>query len=84
MIPDRIGEIYLRADSGFYDSDFMDYLEQKGIRYTIVVKLYPWIQMELVGVNYRDIGGGISVGEMRYNGIGWQAPRRMVVKVDSV
>ncbi len=84
MIPDRIGEIYLRADSGFYDSYFMDYLEQKGIRYTIVVKLYPWIQMELVGLNYRDIGGGISVGEMWYTGIGWQAPRRMVVKVDSV
>ncbi|MDA2921563.1 transposase, partial [Desulfobacterota bacterium AH_259_B03_O07] len=62
MIPDDIREIYLRADSGFYDSDFMDYLEQKGIRYTIVVKLNPWIQMELVGINYRDIGGGISVG----------------------
>jgi len=79
LIPDRIGEIYLRADSGFYDSDFLDYLEQKGIRYTIVVKLYPWIQMELVGVKYRDIGGGISVGEMRYTGIGWKEPRRMVV-----
>ncbi len=79
MIPDRIGEIYLRADAGFYDSDFMDYLEQKGIRYTIVVKLYPWIQMELVGVKYRDIGGGISVGEMWYSGIGWKEPRRMVV-----
>ncbi|MDA2918852.1 transposase, partial [Desulfobacterota bacterium AH_259_B03_O07] len=68
LIPDRIGEIYLRADSGFYDSDFMDYLELKGIRYTIVVKLYPWIQMELIGLDYRDIGGGISVGEMRYIG----------------
>ena len=79
MIPDRFGEIYLRADSGFYDSDFMDYLEQNGIRYTIVVRPYPWIQMELVGLNYRDLGGGISVGEMRYIGIGWQAPRRMVV-----
>jgi len=33
MIPDRIGEIYLRADSGFYDSDFMDYLEKKGSPY---------------------------------------------------
>jgi len=55
----------------------MDYLEQKGIRYTIVVKLYPWIQMELVGVKYRDRAGGISVGEMRYIGIGWQAPRLM-------
>jgi hypothetical protein len=65
LIPDRIGEIYLRADSGFYDSDFMDYLQQKGIRSTIVVKLYPWIQMELVGLNYRDIGRGISVGEIR-------------------
>jgi len=58
---ENIREIYLRADSGFYDSDFMDYLEQKGISYTIVVKLYPWIQMELVGLNYRDIGGGICV-----------------------
>ncbi len=84
MIPYDIREIYLRADSGFYDSYFLDYLEKKGIRYTIVVKLYPWIQMELVGIKYRDIGGGISVGEMRYNGIEWQAPRRMVVKVDSV
>ncbi|MCH6575108.1 MAG: transposase, partial [Bacteroidetes bacterium] len=53
LIPEGIGEIYLRADSGFYDSDFMDYLEMKGIRYTIVVKLYPWIQIELVGVKYR-------------------------------
>ena len=79
MIPDRIGEIYVREDSGFYDSDFTDYLEQKGLRYTIVVKLYPWNQMELVGLKYREIGRGISVGEMRYSGIGWQAPRRIVV-----
>jgi hypothetical protein len=79
MIPDRIGEIYVREDSGFYDSDFTDYLEQKGLRYTIVVKLYLWIQMELVGLKYRDIGRRISVGEMRYSGIGWQAPRRIVV-----
>ncbi len=79
LIPDGIREIYLRADSGFYDSDFLDYLEKNGRRYTIVVKLYPWIQMELVGLNYRDIGGGISVGEMWYTGIGWKEPRRMVV-----
>ena len=78
-IPDGIREIYLRADSGFYDGEFLDYLEMKKIVYAIVVKLYPWIQMELLGLKYRDIGGGISVGEMRYTGIGWKAPRRMVV-----
>ena len=47
--------------------------------YAIVVKLYPWIQMELIGLDYRDIGGGISVGEMKYTGIGWKESRRMVV-----
>jgi hypothetical protein len=78
-IPDRIKGIYLRADSGFYDGDFLNYLEVKKILYAIVVKLYPWIQMELIGLKYRDIGGGISVGEMRYTGIGWKASRRMVV-----
>jgi hypothetical protein len=78
-IPEGIREIFLRADSGFYDGDFLTYLEMKRILYAIVVKLYPWIQMELVGLNYRDIGGGVSVGEMWYAGIGWKKPRRMVV-----
>jgi hypothetical protein len=78
-IPDRIKEIYLRADSGFYDGDFLNYLEMKKIMYAIVVKLYPWIQIELIGLKYRDIGGGVSVGEIRYKGIGWNEPRRMVV-----
>ena len=78
-IPGGIREIYLRADSGFYDGEFLYYLEMKRILYAIVVKLYPWIQMELVGLKYRDIGGGVSVSEMRYTGIGWKEPRRMVV-----
>ncbi|MBI2488018.1 MAG: IS1380 family transposase [Deltaproteobacteria bacterium] len=78
-IPEGIREIYLRADSGFYDGDFLDCLEKNGILYAIVVKLYPWIQMELIGLKYRDIGGGVSVSEMRYTGIGWKEPRRMVV-----
>jgi hypothetical protein len=65
--------------SGFYDGDFLDYLEMRRILYAIVVRLYPWIQMELVGLKYRDIGGGVSVSEMRYTGIGWKEPKRMVV-----
>ncbi len=79
MIPEGIRETCLRADSGFYDGDFLNYLEMRKILYAIVVKLYPWIQMELIGLHYRDIGGGVSVSEMRYTGIGWKKPRRMVV-----
>jgi DDE family transposase len=78
-IPEGIREIFLRADSGFYDGDFLNYLEMRRVLYAIVVKLYPWIQIELVGLKYRDIGGGLSVAEMQYRGIGWKEPRRMVV-----
>jgi hypothetical protein len=78
-IPEGIREIYLRADSGFYDGEFLYYLEMRRVLYAIVVKLYPWIQMELVGLKYRDIGGGVSVSEMQYRGIGWKETRRMVV-----
>jgi DDE family transposase len=78
-IPEGIKEILLRADSGFYDGDFLNHLEKKGILSAVVVKLYHWIRMELIGLHYRDIGGGVSVGEMRYTGIGWRESRRMVV-----
>ena len=78
-IPEGIREFFLRADSGFYDGDFLNHLEVKRVLYAIVVKLYPWIQMELLGLHYRDIGGGVSVSEMWYTGIGWKEPRRMVV-----
>ncbi len=78
-IPEGIREIFLRADSGFYDGNFLNYLEVKSVLYAIVVKLYPWIQIELVGLKYKDIGGGLSVVEMQYRAIGWKEPRRMVV-----
>jgi hypothetical protein len=58
---------------------FLDYLEMRKIVYAIVAKLYPWIQIELAGFKYRNIGGGISVGEMRCTGIGWKAPRWIVI-----
>jgi DDE family transposase len=79
-IPESIKEIFLRADSGFYDGEFLECFEMRKIVYAIVVvRLYPWIQIELVGLHYGDIGGGVSVSEMLYTGIGWKAPRRMVV-----
>src|SRR5574341_322645 len=79
MVSEGIREIFLRADSGFYDGDFLNYLEMRRVLYAIVMKLYPWIQMELIGLHYRDIGGGVFVSEMRYTGMGWKEPRRMVV-----
>lgn len=52
-------------------------MERKRIEYTIAVKLYTPIQYLLVGLDYRDIGDGIAVGEFRYQG-SWKKERRMV------
>lgn len=74
-----IKELFLRADSGFYSSNFLKCLERRGIWYAVVAKLYPAIQAQLAGLEYRDIGSGVEVGEFQYQGLGWKKARRMVV-----
>ncbi len=61
-----VREIFLRADSGFYDGDFLYYLEMRRVLYAIVVKLYPWIQMELIGLKYRHRWRNILRGDDVY------------------
>ena len=67
VIPSHIRQLYLRADSGFYFFKFLYFLEKHGLKYAIAVKLYPHIQTRLVNLEYRDIGGGVSVAEYEEN-----------------
>jgi hypothetical protein len=66
LIPQSILQLYLRADSGFYSFEFLNFLNQRDILYAISVKLYSTIQMQLGGLIYRDIGGGVEVSEFEY------------------
>lgn len=76
-LPQGVKNIRARGDSSFFDGDFLGEMERKRIEYTIAVKLYTPIQYLLVGLDYRDIGDGIAVGEFRYQG-SWKKERRMV------
>jgi hypothetical protein len=78
-LPGVVKEILLRADSGFFDNKFLIEVEKRRIKYAIAAKLYVTIQAMLGGVSYRDIGGGIEVGEFYYQGCDWKEARRMVV-----
>lgn len=77
-LPRVMAWIRLRGDSSFFSGAFLSYLEKKVIEYAIAAKLYMPIQYLLGGLEYRDIGGGVSVGEFRYQG-NWKRERRMVV-----
>jgi len=78
-LPSGVKELFLRADSGFYSKDFLKCLERNRTWYAVVARLYPTIQAQLAGVEYRDIGSGVEVGEFGYQGLGWKKPRRMIV-----
>jgi hypothetical protein len=66
LIPQSVLQLYLRADSGFYSFNFLNFLNQRDIRYAVSVKLYSAIQTQLGGLIYRDIGGGVEVSEFEY------------------
>jgi hypothetical protein len=66
LIPNGVMQLYLRADSGFYSFDFLRLLEKRHIKFAVVVKLYHTIQMQLGGLDYWDIGGGVEVAEFEY------------------
>ena len=66
LIAQPAPQLYLRADSGFYSFEFLSFLEKRGIKYAIAVKLYNTIQMQLGGLNYRAIGDGVDVAEFNH------------------
>jgi hypothetical protein len=78
MLPQGVKNIQARGDSSFFDGEFLGEMEGKGIKYAIAAKLYTSIQYLLGGLDYRDIGDGIAVGEFCYQG-SWEKERRMIV-----
>lgn len=70
----------LRADSGFFDDDFLSALEVKHIPYIVAAKLTYPLQRKIYQVsNWWALKRGIEIGEIEYQAIGWKKARRIVV-----
>jgi hypothetical protein len=70
----------VRADSGFYAHDFLNYLEtEKQSNYIIAVKMYPTIKKELqLQKTWWTIKDGMEICEFEYQSPEWKKPRRMI------
>lgn len=69
----------LRADSGFYANDFLEYLEKRSINYIVAVKMFPTIKNELRGQkSWVTLKDGIQVCEFTYQSPDWKMPRKLV------
>lgn len=70
----------IRLDSGFFQSNILDYLEEKIMNYIIAVKFTQTIQRLIhSSTNWIVLDTGIEICEQIYQSDSWQKPRRIVV-----
>lgn len=70
----------IRLDSGFYNKEVFNYLEQINLDYLVAVKFYIPIQkMISLRQNWLMLDQGIEICDTFYQSPEWDQPRRMVV-----
>lgn len=67
QLPAHIQKLRLRADSGFFSLEMLEYLFRHSIEFYVVVPLQPWVQKKIWRRRgWRDIGSGVEVSELPY------------------
>jgi hypothetical protein len=69
----------LRADSGFYDGKFVEFLRKQGISFAIVARLTKLLKSRVAELRYRKVNDRFSVADFRYQPFGWKQKERIVV-----
>lgn len=70
----------IRLDSGFFQSNILDYLEQKTIDYIVAVKFtHPIQRIIKQSNNWITLDAGIEICEQLYQSESWKKPRRIVI-----
>jgi hypothetical protein len=78
-IPLSVEGLRLRADSGFYCSELVDFLEDRSFSYAIVARVTTPIRARLASLRYHRIPHGWQASSFSYQPLRWRAPRRFVV-----
>ena len=80
LLPNSIKLHAVRADSGFYIKEFLNFLENKQLSYAIVAKMNRHLQLEILHLkDWRKFGRGLDVADFQYKAIGWEKARRVIV-----
>ncbi len=70
----------IRLDSGFFQSDILDYLEGKPMEYIVAARFtHPVQRLIDAHRNWILLDTGIEICEQMYQSNAWKKPRRMVI-----
>ena len=80
----RLGEtikiLGVMADSGFYDEDFLKFLEGKSTEYVIAAKLYQTTQVKISELKTWDrVDINIEIAEFQFRHLNWDKDRRYII-----
>lgn len=69
----------VRADSGFYTEEILEYLDHKNLNYIIAARMYPNVKREIGGQKeWIELTKGIHLNEMEFSHING-TPRRYIL-----
>jgi len=70
----------LRADSGFFAKELLEFLEERQLSYIVVARMTRWLKREASRVQkWKELDENYSVGEFSLELFGWKKARRFVV-----
>ena len=79
-LPDGFRLYALRADSGFFVTEFLVELKRRTLPYAIAVRMNPHLRRTVAGIKqWTPFAHGLEASETSYQAYGWQTPRRLVV-----
>lgn len=70
----------IRLDSGFYDKQVFEYMEEKSLSYIVAARLYEPIQRVIANEKrWIKLDSGIEIAQTEYQSPLWDKPRRLVM-----
>lgn len=80
LLPEGTWLRTVRADSGFFDGHFLDFLEERSLPYVVVARLTSSLKRQCAGIkDWAVIDEHHDAGEFTVQLFGWSKERRFVV-----
>ena len=80
LLPEGAWIRTVRADSGFFDGSFLDFLEERGLLYVVVARMTWTLKRKCAGIQqWTPIDEDHAAGEFTLKLMGWSRERRFVV-----
>jgi hypothetical protein len=80
-VPSHIARsrIRVRADAGFFTGKLIGFLDQMGLGYVVIAKLYAGYRQRICGLKFQKLSWGVEVSEFQHRPQHWKAEHRFVV-----